>query len=225
MNSTQFRNWSVLCWNIRGINASKKWDALKDKVLEVGCHIVCLQETKREAFDSLFVRNFLPPNFDGLVFVPSVGASGGILTAWKTSFLQGTLIFSNDMAQIIKFTSKLDNSSWNLVNIYAPCTPGGKRDFINWFKDINIQDGEDWILLGDFNLIRKPEDRNKPGGDIQEMFLFNSVISSLDLTEIPLHGRKFTWSNKQTSPLLEKLDWVFTSNSWVSPFLTLLSSH
>ena len=100
MNSTQFRNWSVLCWNIRGINASKKWDALKDKVLEVGCHIVCLQETKREAFDSLFVRKFLPPNFDGLVFVPSVGASGGILTAWKTSFLQGTLIFSNDMAHV-----------------------------------------------------------------------------------------------------------------------------
>jgi hypothetical protein len=22
----------------------------------------------------------------------------------------------------------------------------------------------DWIILGDFNLIRKPEDRNKPGG-------------------------------------------------------------
>lgn len=29
-----------------------------------------------------------------------------------------------------------------------------------------------------------------------------------------MHGRKFTWSNKQDPPLLERLDWFFTSNSW-----------
>jgi len=36
----------------------------------------------------------------------------------------------------------------------------------------------------------------------------------LGLNEIVLQGRKFTWSNMQQPPLLEKLDWVFTSNSW-----------
>lgn len=48
-----------------------------------------------------------------------------------------------------------------------------------------------------------------------EMMLFNEVISALGLNEVPLQGRKFTWSNKQASPLLEKLDWTFTSNSWL----------
>ncbi|XP_066351661.1 uncharacterized protein [Miscanthus floridulus] len=47
-----------------------------------------------------------------------------------------------------------------------------------------------------------------------EMLLFNDAISALGLNEIYLQGRKFTWSNKKTSPLLEKLDWAFTSNSW-----------
>ena len=46
------------------------------------------------------------------------------------------------------------------------------------------------------------------------MFLFNEVISHLGWTEIPLQGRKFTWSNMQPSPLLEKIDWVFTSECW-----------
>ena len=66
-----------------------------------------------------------------------------------------------------------------------------------------------WLIVGDFNLIRRPEDRNREGGDIQEMFLFNEAISSLGLIEIPLHGRRFTWTNKQTEPLLERLDWFF----------------
>jgi len=63
-----------------------------------------------------------------------------------------------------------------------------------------------WLILGDFNLIRAQENRNKPGGNIEEMFMFNDAISAKGLTEIPLQGKKYTWSNMQTPPLLEKLD-------------------
>jgi hypothetical protein len=44
--------------------------------------------------------------------------------------------------------------------------------------------------------------------------LIPPLLSSLGLTEIPLHGRKFTWINKQHLPLLERLDWFFISNAW-----------
>jgi len=47
-------------------------------------------------------------------------------------------------------------------------------------------------VIGDFNLIRRPKDRNKEGADVQEMFLFNEAISVLDLVEIPLLGRHYT---------------------------------
>jgi hypothetical protein len=71
-----------------------------------------------------------------------------------------------------------------------------------------------WMILGDFNLIRKVEDRNRTGGNLNDMLRFNAAISSLGITEIVLQGRKYTWSNMQNPPLLEKLDWVFTSSSW-----------
>ena len=81
-----------------------------------------------------------------------------------------------------------------------------------------MPDEVDWLLHGDFNLLRRPSDRNKSGGDVNEMFSFSEAISALGVVELPLLGRKFTWSNKQLSPLLETLDWLFTSNSWTSFF-------
>jgi hypothetical protein len=33
-------------------------------------------------------------------------------------------------------------------------------------------------IVGDFNLIRGPHNRNKPGGNVEEMLLFNEVISA-----------------------------------------------
>ena len=75
-------------------------------------------------------------------------------------------------------------------------------------------DSVDWIVVGDFNLCLSPNDKNQPRGDHLDMYLFNDAISSLGLVDITLKGRRYTWSNKQYSPLLERLDWFFTLNSW-----------
>lgn len=68
--------------------------------------------------------------------------------------------------------------------------------------------------MGDFNLIRCPDNRSRPGGNLGDMMLFNDMIHNLDLVDIAFEGRSFTWSNIQDIPLLQKLDWVFTSSSW-----------
>jgi hypothetical protein len=65
------------------------------------------------------------------------------------------------------------------------------------------------------------------------MEIFNSIISHHGLMEIPLKGRSYTWSNMQDKPLLEQLDWCFTSLSWTSsypntmmlPLTKTLSNH
>jgi hypothetical protein len=73
-----------------------------------------------------------------------------------------------------------------LTNIYAPCTTEGKREFAHWLKNIQMPDHVDWLLVEDFNLMRSPGNRNKHGGDISEMFIFNEAISALRLVELPL---------------------------------------
>lgn len=49
-NSSRKRKMGVLCWNIRGLNSEDKWKAIRSKVTECDCDIICLQETKREFF-------------------------------------------------------------------------------------------------------------------------------------------------------------------------------
>jgi endonuclease/exonuclease/phosphatase family metal-dependent hydrolase len=51
---------------------------------------------------------------------------------------------------------------------------------------------------------------------------FRHLIEDVALKEIPLHGRRFTWSNQQTDPLLVKLDRVFCSVSWELLFPNVL---
>jgi hypothetical protein len=74
------------------------------------------------------------------------------------------------------------------------------------------------LFLGDFNFYRSLEDRNREGGNMQDIIIFNEVISNLGLQEIPLKGRNFTWSNMQQNPLLEQIDWCFTSTNWISDY-------
>jgi hypothetical protein len=124
----------------------------------------------------------------------------------------------NSYAVTIKFTCKLDNKSFHVTNIYGPSSSPQKMGFVIWLMNLDTSDFDDWVLGGDFNLIRHPDNRNKPGGDIAEMNMFNELISNLNLVDIPFSGRNYSWSNMQTDPLLVKLDWVFTSSSWTLTF-------
>jgi hypothetical protein len=144
-----------------------------------------------------------------------VGASGGLITLWNDNRFNGGKIFENDYALSIQFCSLHSGASWILTNIYGPCSSRGKFDFLNWLKGVDTPDDTDWLIIGDFNLIRASSNRNKPGANMQEIFAFNEAISSLGLVELPLKGMKYTWSNMQPpDPLLVKLDCFFTSSSW-----------
>jgi hypothetical protein len=43
------------------------------------------------------------------------------------------------------------------------------------------------------------------------MARFRRTLSALELKELYLNGRRFTWSNEREHPTLEKLDRVFST--------------
>ena len=97
-----------------------------------------------------FIKNFCPGNFDRFLFLPSNGASGGILVVWQGRLFRGELAFQNEFVISINFTSQLNEASWLLTTIYAPYTFHGKREFINWFKNIQTPEDVDWLIVGGF---------------------------------------------------------------------------
>jgi hypothetical protein len=165
-------------------------------------------------FDKAFIKQCCPSNFDEFVYVPSVGASGGLIIIWQSSMFSGMVMHCTSFALSVYFTSVHNAQSLTIVNIYGPCDGENREVFIKWLFDLNIPDDEEWLIMGDFNFIRSPSNRNKAGGNINDMLIFNDFIREQHLTEIPIKGRKFTWSNMQDNPLLEQLDWFFTSMHW-----------
>ena len=131
------RCWLILSWNIRGINAEQKWLAVNQKVDESGCSIICLQETKKEEFDHSFIRKFCPRRFDKFEFVPSIGASGGLVIIWNSSVFMGQIIHKERFAITVQFSSAHLNKTWFLSNIYGPCSGPEKQLFIEWFTNLD----------------------------------------------------------------------------------------
>jgi hypothetical protein len=52
----------------------------------------------------------------------------------------------------------------------------------------------------------------------QLMHSFRRLINDLGIKELALHGRKFTWSNRQDTPTLVKLGRMFCSPEWEQLF-------
>lgn len=89
MNQNQTRKWKVLSWNVRGINSRDKWNAIRDKVTDSACDIICFQETRKEEIDVNFLRNVCPPNFDRFEFLPSIGTSREFLLLGRVPYSVG----------------------------------------------------------------------------------------------------------------------------------------
>jgi exonuclease III len=177
------RSWHILCWNIRGLNDSKKWEEVRNKVEESACAVFCLQETKKTEFDSAFISNIAPRRFDKYDFVPSVGASGGILLVWNSSVFSGQIIDKQHYGITASFISNQNSQVWKLTAVYGPCVEPSRSEFITWFRRHRIEEEDNWLFIGDFNFYRLLENRNRPGGNIHDTFIFNDAMGHLGLVD------------------------------------------
>jgi hypothetical protein len=66
-----------------------------------------------------------------------------------------------------------------------------------------------WMLIGDFNLTRSPADKNNANFNVSLASRFNQTIDALQLIELNLRDRLYTWSNKRAVPTLARLDRAF----------------
>jgi hypothetical protein len=74
------------------------------------------------------------------------------------------------------------------------------------------------MLAGDFNMIYCAEDKNNDNVNRALMGRFRRLVNDLELKEIPLLGRRYTWSNERASPTLVKLDRVLCTADWEDIF-------
>jgi hypothetical protein len=100
---------------------------------------------------------------------------------------------------------------WVLVAVYGAAQPEFKESFRTELVQACREESLPLCIGGDFNIIRNSSEKNNDKFEDRWPFLFNAVINSLDLREIEMSGRKFTWANSRRVPTYERLDRVLVS--------------
>nr|TKV97176.1 hypothetical protein SEVIR_9G476900v2 [Setaria viridis] len=72
--------------------------------------------------------------------------------------------------------------------VYGPQGDSAKMEFLNEIRDLKGSTSDKWLLLSNFNINRRM------------MGAFRAMINELELKEINLRGRKYTWTNKLHIP-------------------------
>jgi hypothetical protein len=114
------------------------------------------------------------------------------LVGWIGLIFVGEVIFASKFTITIQLTTQHNAETWKLTSVYGPCQGRDRQDFVDWLNSLQITDNENWLFVGDFNFYRSLENRNRKGGNMQDIMVFNSIISNLGLQVIPLKGRKYT---------------------------------
>lgn len=150
----------IVIWNVRGLNSIACQDSVRNMVESTKADIVCLQETKMESVSRWVVLSMLGSDFDNnFLVLPSVGASGGILVAWRTKL--GAIRESriNAFSASVQFCPE-NGAAWWLTCVYGLQGNDEKIAFLHELRDLRTQCVGPWMLAGDFNLIYKEEDKN-----------------------------------------------------------------
>ena len=206
----------ILCWNVRGLNSSARQDVVRCLVDSVKADVICIQETKMSDVTRWLVCRCLGSDFGNFVFSPSNGASGGILVAWRSHV---TSLGSRIDGHCVSVNFRLaDGASWWLSCVYAPQGIAEKIDFLHGLTTVRTHCLGPWLVVGDFNMILSNEDKNNSNLDRNMMGRFRRWKDDLALLEIPLTGRKYSWSNGQSNPTLVRLDRMFCSADWEALF-------
>lgn len=105
-----------------------------------------------------------------------------------------------------------------VVNIYAPCNIAGKRKLWEDLRMTKTGFGKGkWCLVGDFNAVSRSCERKGVGGQIsnKEMVEFTSFAADMELLDLPLLGRKFTWY-RSDGTAMSRVDRFLLLEDWIS---------
>jgi exonuclease III len=209
---------NIFIWNVRGLNSRARRDVVREFILQQHVSVVCLVETKLDVIRSSVACDLMGSSFD-YVFLPSVGVAGGILIGWRRD------LWSVQRQTMRRFSVTVDIQSlvsaqptWSLATVYRPVDDELKAEFLEELREIHADCPTPLLLCGDFNLIYQAADKSNDRLNIRSMRRFRRVIDDLQLEELYLHGRLYTWSNERRHPTLERIDRAFGSLLWMQQF-------
>ncbi|GKV44765.1 hypothetical protein SLEP1_g51921 [Rubroshorea leprosula] len=143
------------------------------------------------------------------------GMSGGILCVWNPSTLKKKRVLEGEYCIGIEGVWGTEEVPVCIINVYSPCQITNKRALWTELKNMVTGGGSMWCVVGDFNAIRRIEERWGCRSVPTEMREFDCFIQETKLIDLPLAGRKFTWYHSNGNQM-SRIDRFLLSEGWLS---------
>lgn len=158
--------------------------------------------------------------FTGLFTVDNTGHSGG-LALIRSNRANVTITSSSKF--FIDATITLDDNPvpWRFTGYYGQPERNRRRESWDLMRLLATQSSLPWLIIGDFNDIRYPEEKSGNTPHPQWLFRgFNEAIDNCGLKEVNFDGYQFTWERSRGSSqwIEEKLDRILASDTWFEMF-------
>lgn len=121
-------------------------------------------------------------------WVPSVGASRGLISILKEEFLLVEDFMQAQRALAIRFCGSNGGFQWVVANVYGPNVEAERPDILDLFANLKSQWQAPWVFGGDFNMVRFIHEKKGGSSITRTMNLFSDFISVNDLVDLPLQG-------------------------------------
>lgn len=207
-----------LIWNCRGVTKKGMSSCLKDLLYTYHVDFVGLQETIKKNYSENFFRKVDPGKSFAWHWIPSVGRSGGVLCGINSENFDIISVNIGTFAVKAIVLDKKLNKKVCWVTVYGPPHDDKKEEFLTEMASLCSDQSLPLLIGGDFNILRFSSEKNKTFRGNKFTDMFNLIINSHDLREISMSGGKYTWSNNQADPTLERLDRILINEKWELQF-------
>jgi exonuclease III len=170
---------------------------MHEMLAATSCHLACLQETKLSNIDGALAGFLGGHRLSTFAYKPAVGTKGGILLLWNDAALDVQNIVIRRFSITATVTLRDCLSTFLLTTVYGPSRDNHKRDFLCELRRFKPDDDQNWLVLGDFNLIYRAIDKNNTNLNLRRMRQFRATLNRCQLKEIHLQNHKYTWSNER----------------------------
>jgi exonuclease III len=181
MDSVSVRSLCFESWNVQGLGDPDKCAIMCNAIATASPTILCIQESKLASLDSFKQRSFLPPPLSGVTAKNVDGSRGGLITAWDPNIVSLSATIQLRFSLTTTFSSTTTDLAFTVTNVYAPADHALPDHFAQDMIDLFPLISGPWLVLGDFNLLRYPHEKNNSDINSSLAQKFNSLIHTLFL--------------------------------------------
>lgn len=143
----------ILTWNVRGLGSPSKRALIKNFISSYCPDFVILTEIKLQNVSKRTIKSIWSLISINWLFLKANGRSGDIILMWDdlrhsvTNYIEKEYSISTN---VIMF----DGFSWLITNVYGLAKRKDRNKFLTEISNLDNTCSPNWLLGGDFNVIR-----------------------------------------------------------------------